>query len=181
MRIVPRDTQPLRNKDGFTPFSVWLNERGQSGELSAKRYRFAYCDQDGYFIADRKPFFYAFLVEVKSNGSGTMGLSQKTSLHVQHAVHYLADNQPFQAKFWGRRHKEERVYKFLGVHLLEMDGQSPGDSEHILWDSRWELEESGLCEILRFERDARDPDRLLSLDDAEVQSWYEQEYGRMAE
>jgi hypothetical protein len=31
------------------------------------------------------------LLEVKSNGTGTMGLAQKTALHIQHAVYYQAN------------------------------------------------------------------------------------------
>lgn len=159
------DTQPLRHPEDFTPFSVWLNDKGQSGELSAKRYRFSYCDQDGYFFADRPPFFYGFLLEVKTNGTGTMGLSQQTSLHIQNAIHCKANRQKLAVKLWGRTRMEERIYRFLGTHLLEMEGQSPTHSAHIRWDKRWDIDEQALCELLRFERDARNPEVPLSLDD----------------
>ncbi len=62
------------------------------------------------------------------------------------------------ARLTYRRH---RMVRCFGVHVLQLSGDRPDNSERIIWDGRYFLNEQFLIEMLRFERDPDAPSRAL--------------------
>jgi len=62
----------------------------------------------------------------------------------------------------GLRVGEKRRTRCFGVHLLQLSGDRPDNSEKILWD-RCYLTEDLLVEVLRFDRDPDHPMRMMEV------------------
>lgn len=65
-------------------------------------------------------------------------------------------------KVWSQAKNREVTLYLFGGHLLQLDGTDPSNSSMILWDFK-PITASGLIELLRFERDPDNPDKLLDI------------------
>lgn len=54
-----------------------------------------------------------------------------------------------------------RRVRFLGVHVLQMSGDRPDNSDEIRWDAKYDLTEGALIRLLRFDSDPDSPTRPL--------------------
>lgn len=89
------------------------------------------------------------LLEVKSHGKTEMKVHAKNVYNLCDSVFRLASNKTVEVELWGRL--EKRTIKYMGWHLLVLSNTRPDNSEWMLWDHKYNINEGHLVKILRFE------------------------------
>ena len=153
MTIARRDGQD-------TPFSSWI--RNHPG-LESIRERLSVSDSD-YWIhryrahtdkVGERAVDSIMLVELKTH-LADVPFAQRDTLHLVNQLLRKATLGPGGRRrhltLDGSRHGEKRKVRCFGVHVLQLSGNRPDNSEVILWDGKY-LTEDLLVEVLRFERD----------------------------
>jgi hypothetical protein len=155
----------LRRDDGDTPFGDWI--RRHPG-LDSIRERLCVTDSD-YWIhryrahADRigwRAVDLIMLVEVKTWARG-VPFAQRDTLSLVHELLRRAGKRPDSRRGFVKvegvpRPGEVRHVRCYGVHVLQLSGARPDNSESILWDGKV-LNEDLLVQVLRFDRDPDSP------------------------
>lgn len=107
-------------------------------------------------------------IEVKTRGD-KLSESQQDTLSLlnqvlrnrkmnMHAVpRPQVENRPVKA--FSRKNGREIQLRLFGGHLLQLSGLSPVDSDSIIWDWKWKLDQDRLIRLLKFELDPDDPDK----------------------
>jgi hypothetical protein len=151
-----------------TPFGAWLREHP---ELEARSNDLSATDSDMWLHkyrlrdeADNKHLAvdHLMLVEVKCfqkdvpySQADTLGV---IDLLLRKAT--VKNGRRWPTKIPDRRSGRPgatRSVRWLGVHVLQLSGDRPDNSTHILWDGHCHLYEEALVEVLRFDRDPDDP------------------------
>lgn len=166
-----------RDKSLETPFSAWVREHP---ELESKGNRLSITDSDlwchRFSLRDerrrgeasdiRDAVDHIMLVEIKTF-FGEQRYAQRDTLAVIDALLRKActlktgRRKPVFIKDNRLESRRQRMVRCFGVHLLELSGSRPDDSDEMLWDKRHFILEDHLIELLRFERDPDSPMRML--------------------
>lgn len=162
-------TSPRR--DGFdTPFGNWIRNHPGLDSIQERlsvsdsdywihRYR-AHSDKVGERAVDS-----IMLVELKTH-LADVPFAQRDTLHLVNQLLRRAAVGPGGRRrhvvLNGSRHGEKRRVRCYGVHVLQLSGSRPDQSQHILWDGKY-LTEDLLVEVLKFERDPDHPMRPVDL------------------
>lgn len=164
-----RGVAPLRFPERFSEWSRWINKQGSvdgDGALCSWCQKLTYVDVDGIWLQDRHRRDVLLQgIEVKSHGEQFLSGGQlmvlntlEAALTAMHGQSILIEN------LWGRQGwNGHRNFWWFGVHTLEMDGDSPDDSRHLIWDQEHEITVDELVRIMRFEHDPRSPGEDLIL------------------
>lgn len=123
-------------------FSKWLRRHDEngSGELHQRKYHFSYSDKDGQFWQWKNTVFRYFIVEQKLFDE-IRKKSQEDAFKMFDAIGRYSDGKRIDGY----------VIQYWGLHLLEIDGIDPDNSNKMLWNGQ-EIKLSELFQILRFER-----------------------------
>lgn len=166
-------------RDGVeSPFNAWVRSHP---ELESRGNRLSITDSDlwchRYSMRDerhressndvRDAVDSIMLVEVKTF-LRDVPFAQRDTLTVIDALLRMASTRKSDgrrmhvkisdARLGGRKVRRVRCF---GVHLLELSGDRPDNSETIMWDHRSYLHEEALIELLRFDRDPDSPMKCL--------------------
>lgn len=163
----------VRRDGADSPFSAWVREHP---ELESRGNKISVTDSDlwchRYSLRDERKRSAAtdirdavdsiMLVEVKTFRR-EVPFAQRDTLTVVDALLRMACSR----KDGRRKHvsiedgrlgnRRNRVVRCFGVHLLELSGDRPDNSDSIVWDNRAFLTEEFLVELLRFDRDPDNP------------------------
>lgn len=142
-------TEEFRHPEYFTPFKKWIHWhprlKSRVAELDTPD-----IDNVIHYFGDTE-YTYIMLLEQKPWGVGRH-FSQKDT---QNIINQMLRHS--QGKLVKTARGQKKV-KYCGYHVINLSGSTPNDSE-ILWDGE-KITEDELVEILRFERD---PDNLNRL------------------
>lgn len=157
-----------RDREG-TAFGQWLREQEEldSSEFCLSVidcdfwvHRFTPRNERGNDV--RQVIDHIMLVEVKTR-FGDMPFAQRDTLALVDQLARLATTNK-QGRRIARRLRDlrpgrigPRRVRFLGVHLLQMSGDRPDNSDEIIWDSRHRITEDALIRIIRFDLDPDSP------------------------
>jgi len=156
----------LEAPEEFRPFNRWLNELRET-ELDPVRYRFSFTDLDGVFYRvephlQANPFaIFLFLVEVKTHGRRDLRPSQVHAFWPLDAVLAAASGMVIRRMTRGRTTRFR--FEYLGLHHLVLSDDRPDTSAWMTWNGN-RITYSELIEVLRFDRDPRDPARRFQND-----------------
>lgn len=160
----------IRRDNADTPFGDWI--RAHPG-LDSIRERLCITDSD-YWIhryrshtdkVGERAVDSIMLVEVKTNMRDVPFAQRDTLSLVNQLLRKACVGPGGRRKHVttkGTHAGEVRRVRCYGVHLLQLSGTRPDNSETILWD-RLYLTEDLLVEILRFDRDPDHPMREMEL------------------
>lgn len=166
----------IRRDGGGSAFGTWL--RQQPG-LDSREFNLSISDVD--FIIHRfsarneaqrtnvaRIVEHLQIIEVKAN-SATAPFAQWDTFQVLNDMLLQATagtgGRRRPVKVPDRRYGAsagKRQARWLGVHLLQLSGDRPDNSDRIVWDGL-DVNEQILVELLRFDRDPMHPARFLDL------------------
>jgi hypothetical protein len=159
-----------RRDESDTPFGDWIRHHPGLDSIRERlcvtdsdywihRYR-AHTDKVGERAVDS-----IMLVEVKTN-LRDVPFPQRDTLILVNQLLRRASKRPDSRRrhvvLKGLQPGETRHVRCYGVHLLQLSGTRPNNSEVILWDRQY-LTEELLVEILRFDRDPDHPMKPIEL------------------
>ena len=166
----------IKRRDGNdTPFSNWVRAHP---ELDSVKDRLTLTDSDYWFHQYRahkdkvgeRMLDSIMLVELKTF-SKDASFSQRDTLNLVSQLLRLGCNtKPSAGRQFGRRRivplkgsrpGEVRYVRCYGVHVLQLSGDSPTNSNRIVWDHVL-IDEACLVGLLKFERDPDNPLRDMS-------------------
>jgi len=161
-----------RRDDGGTPFGRWLREHpdldARTSDLSATDsdmwvHKFRLRDERGAKVA----IDHLMLIEVKCF-QAQVPFSQADTLNVIDLVLRMAtikNGHRRQVQVPDRRTGRtsvKRSVRWLGLHVLQLSGDRPDNSDEITWDGKYVISKTELVELLKFDRDPDHPKRFLN-------------------
>ncbi|NVM24114.1 MAG: hypothetical protein HWN68_20340 [Desulfobacterales bacterium] len=142
-------TRPPRYPEGFSEFAQW---RYSNPQLDSHRFGLTVADIDQVFFHDGGQECYVMLLEVKSHGKREIDEHEENIYNVCDSVFRLASrSKAVSMRLWSR--DEQRKIRYMGWHLLVLSKTRPDNSQWMLWDKRYYINEGQLVRILRFELD----------------------------
>ena len=133
-------TEPLRNPEQFSPFKRWLNEMGQEGPLSARKYHFSVLDIDLVNFKFAGKTFRFFFLEAKGGGQSNLSRSQQMFIPMFDLM--CRTMHKLKIKGW--------EIDYWGYHTLVMSGHRPDESDKLSWNGK-PITYDELLRVLRFE------------------------------